>query len=66
MDFNLKCENLKNNLLKVINESKMPMAAIYFIFKSIFSDIQDQYYKTINDLILVQQNKEEKEENENN
>ena len=67
MDFNLKCENLKNNILKTINESQMPIATIYYIFKSIFVDVQNQYYKNINELILAQQNKEkERDKTEEN
>ena len=63
MNFNLQCDNFKNNILNVINESKLPIAVIYYILKSLLSDIEVQYYDTISQLNLVQQqNKKEKEE----
>lgn len=36
-------EELRNELLEVINHSQLPAECIYYIFKDIFRDIQEQY-----------------------
>lgn len=57
MDFNLRCENFKTEISKIINQSELPVAVIYYIFQSIYTQIQHTYYGTINSIRLQQQKK---------
>ena len=45
---NSACEYFKQNLIDVINESKLPSAIIYYIMKDIFMDVERQYYGSLN------------------
>ena len=57
MDFNLRCENLKSEVIKIINKSELPIAVIYYIFQSIYTVIDNTYFGTINSVRLSQQKK---------
>lgn len=46
--FNTRCENLKNDLIENINQSRLPIAVVYFIAKGIMSEIESTYYGTLN------------------
>jgi hypothetical protein len=36
-------EEFKNNLLYVINNSKLPIDATYYVFKDVFRELDDAY-----------------------
>lgn len=57
MNFNLKCDSFKSDLLEIINESKLPICVIYYILQNIYNQIQRNYYGTINQLQLEEQHK---------
>ena len=65
-DFNYKCNKLKQDLEIIINESNMPIAAIYFIFKDIFSDIEKTYIAYLNSISISNTKKEVLYDSENN
>lgn len=68
MNINLKSENFKNNIYRLINQSQLPVSNIYFIFKIMFQELEDLYYQTINEE-LEKENKKADEtttEEENN
>ena len=46
--FNTRCENLKRTLIDNINESDLPIGVIYYIMKTIMSDVTSTYYGVIN------------------
>lgn len=46
--FNTRCENLKQTLINNINESNLPISVIYYMAKSIMSDIESTYYGVLN------------------
>ena len=70
MNFNLKCDDFKQEIIKKINNSQLPITIIYYIIKDLFNQIEKQYYGTINELKLQNQKietlevKTEKVENE--
>lgn len=49
-------EKLKNQLIQLINESKLPAEAVYFVVKDLYRDIYDELQ------IMKQQSQEKKEE----
>ena len=59
MDFNLSCNNLKNDIINLISTYNLPIAAVYYIYKDVFSSLEQQYIATINGLLLSQQPEEE-------
>ena len=40
-------DNLKNKIIEVVNESNLPVDAIYFVMKDIMSEIVEQYNITL-------------------
>lgn len=36
----------EQNIIQIINESKLPIDAIYFIIKSIMQDISEKYFES--------------------
>lgn len=58
MDFNLKCDNLKQEIIEKINNSQVPIVVIYYLLKDLFNQVQKQYYGTINELRLQNQKTE--------
>lgn len=46
--FNTLCENYKNKLVELVNTSKLPIGAIYFITRNIMSEIENTYYGSVN------------------
>lgn len=55
MDFNLRCDNLKSEIIKIINQSDLPVAVIYYIFQNIYTEVEHTYFGTINSARLKQQ-----------
>lgn len=46
--FNTRCENLKQTLINTINQSNLPISVVYYMAKSIMSDIESTYYGVLN------------------
>lgn len=46
--FNTRCENLKQTLVNAINQSNLPISVVYYMAKSIMSDIESTYYGVLN------------------
>ena len=61
MNFNLKCDIFKTNILNIINQSELPISVIYYILQNIYNQIQKTYYGTINQIRLEEQEKAKKE-----
>ena len=60
----MRMNDFKNKLLNIINESKLSIEEVYYIWKDLFDEISITY----NNTIIQEQNqkKEEKIEKENN
>lgn len=46
--FNTRCENLKREVIDNINQSDLPIGVIYYIMKTIMSDVTSTYYGVLN------------------
>lgn len=57
---NIKTENFKQNLLKLINSSGLPVANVYFVFQLIEKELEKTYYTTLNRELTESSNQEEK------
>lgn len=53
-------EKLKNKLLQVVNESGLPLDAVYYVCKDFFRDVDDAYQQ----FLLKQQEEENKKQQE--
>lgn len=49
-------EELKNKLLQVVNESGLPLEAVYYVCKDFFRDVDDTYQQ-----FLIKKQKENEE-----
>ncbi len=67
-NFNLKCEQFKRLLENTINNSGLPIAIVYYIWKYLDKNIQYQYYGYLNQATIKQEKeiKEIKKESEDN
>ena len=63
---NIKTENFKQNLLKLINSSGLPVANVYFVFQLVEKELEKTYYATLNQELIESSNQEEKNTEENN
>lgn len=61
MNINLKIEEVKVNIEKIMTESQLPLGIIYYLFKDIYSQIERQYYASLNSIILKEQKKAEQQ-----
>lgn len=59
---NIKTEEFKNSLYSLINNSGLPVANAYFVFKLVSQQLQKQYYDALNAEIAKMQ--QEKQQNE--
>lgn len=62
-------EEFKNNLIKITNESNLPIEAIYFVVKDFYRDVEDAFKQYKANAAAQSQRSEEpvekkKEENE--
>lgn len=55
MNFNLKCDDFKSKIIEIINQSDLPIAVVYYIFQSVYTEIENTYFGTINSARLKQQ-----------
>lgn len=56
---NLQIENVRQDIIDVINNSQLPIGVIYYLFKDISKEVANEYNKT---LMLEQQQKQQEEE----
>ena len=54
-------EQLKNDILKVINDAKLPLDAKYYVVKDIYRDLEAIYYQN-----LIKLNQQEEKPDEQN
>lgn len=59
-NINLKIQDFRNNFNNLIKSSQLPIGVIYYVLKNSLSQIQQQYYATLNNLLLVSQGKQQK------
>ena len=57
-------EQLKNKLLQVVNESGLPLDAIYYVCKDFFRDVDDTYQQFLSKQKQLKLQEEQKEEEE--
>lgn len=60
-EFNFQLEKCKQNIIDILNESKMPIGALLYIIKDIYSELNSQYIASINTYSISHPEKEEKE-----
>ena len=58
-DFNLKCDNLKYNIINILNESKLPIVMVYYIIKDIYHDVENSYIGYLNTVKMKEAKKVE-------
>ena len=56
-------EDLKKDIINIINEKKMPLDQVYYILKDIFRDVEQTYYQQLT--IANQQNQNHQNGGEN-
>ena len=61
MNLNLKCEDLKQEIINLINSSDLPLSLVYYMFQNLSIEIQSLYMNT-----LRQERKKEQEQNKEN
>ena len=59
MNINQEIEQVRNNIVSVINNSTMPIGVVYYVMKDIMSEIELSYQK-----VLVAKDEDTKEEDE--
>ena len=59
MNINQEIEQVRNNIVSVINNSNMPIGVVYYVRKDIMSEIELSYQK-----VLVAKDEDTKEEDE--
>ena len=47
-NFNLQCDDLKNNIINILNQSGFPIVIIYYIIKDIYHDVENNYIGYLN------------------
>ena len=53
-DFNYKCNELRKQLEKIVNESEMPIAVVYLILKDLYNEIEKINIAYLNSIAPVQ------------
>lgn len=53
-DFNYKCNELRKQLEKTVNESGMPIAVVYLILKDLYNEIEKINIAYLNSIAPVQ------------
>ena len=59
MNINQEIEQVRNNIVSVINNSNMPIGVVYYVMKDIMSEIELSYQK-----VLVVKDEDAKDEDE--
>ena len=60
MNLNLKCEDLKQEIINLINSSDLPLSLVYYMFQNLSIEIQSLYMNT-----LRQERKKQEQNKEN-
>ena len=47
--FNTLCEEYKNSLVQIVNQSNLPIGVVYYITKNIMTEIEHTYYGVLNE-----------------
>lgn len=47
MNINQEIEQVRNNIVSVINSSNMPIGVVYYVMKDIMSEIELSYQKVL-------------------
>ena len=47
-EFNYQLEQLKSNIYQILEQSKLPLGAIFYLFKDIYNNLDNQYIATVN------------------
>lgn len=47
MNFNMRMINLKNDIIKLIGETQLPVGVVYYILKDLFDDITNAYNQSL-------------------
>ena len=55
-------EELKRKLLQVVNESNLPLEAIYYLVKDLYRDVDDTYQRYLKEFEKQQNSKENEDE----
>lgn len=61
MNINQEIEQVRNNIVSVINNSNMPIGVIYYVMKDIMSEIELSYQKV---LVAKDEDEDAKDEDE--
>lgn len=59
MNINQEIEQVRNNIVSVINNSNMPIGVVYYVMKDIMSEIELSYQKV---LVAKDEDTEEEED----
>ena len=59
MNINQEIEQVRNNIVSVINNSNMPIGVVYYVMKDIMSEIELSYQK-----VLLAKDEDAKDEDE--
>ena len=59
MNINQEIEQVRNNIVSVINNSNMPIGVVYYVMKDIMSEIELSYQK-----VLVAKDEDAKDKDE--
>ena len=61
---NLQIENVKQEIINIINNSGLPIGVIYYLFKDISKEVADEYNKAL--MFEKQKKKQELKQQEEN
>ena len=61
MNINQEIEQVRNNIVSVINNSNMPIGVVYYVMKDIMSEIELSYQKV---LVAKDEDEDAKDEDE--
>ena len=59
-EFNFQLENCKQNIINILNNSKLPIGALLYIIKDIYSELNSQYIASVNSYSLQHPTEEQK------
>lgn len=55
MNNDLRMEQFKYNLIRLINESQLNVGSVYYIFKDVYADVASEYDKAIQQALKEQE-----------
>ena len=60
MNNDLRMEQFKYNLIRLINESQLNVGSVYYIFKDVYADVASEYDKAIQQALKEQEEEAQK------